>query len=567
MRFHVLAFDYDGTLAQDGRVDATTIQALERARASGRKLAMVTGRELDDLRRVFEREDLFDVIVAENGALLFWPSKREERLLGEAPPQPLVAALKTANVTPLSVGRGIVATWEPNHTAALEAIKALGLEWQVIFNKGAVMVLPPGVNKGTGLAAALTAMRLSPHNVLGVGDAENDHAFLSLCECACAVANALPFVKERADYVSERDHGAGVVDVVTRVLEDEFEVLLETSGRHRISIGATEDGGEVTLPSFGETVLVAGASGSGKSTVTHAFREALEEKGYQYCVIDPEGDYEEAAGVVQFGDPDHRPLAESVLQHLEDPAANAVVNLLGMPLEDRPSYFAKLLPQLLELRSRTGHPHWLIVDEAHHMLPAEWEQTSGVLPDRLGSVLMVTVHPESMSRAVLGKVDTMIGVGPAAHEAIGQLARAIEAAPSGLPEGAARTAIVWRPGAGAEPVRFKPAQPRGEMHRHKRKYAEGDLQDNSFYFQGPEGKLNLRAQNLTLFLQIAEGVDEETWLHHLRRGDYSRWFGECVKDPALAEAAGAIERRHADDADAGRAAIRAAIEERYAGSA
>ena len=78
----------------------------------------------------------------------------------------------------------------------LEAIHELGLEWQIIFNKGAVMVLPPGVNKASGLAAALEALQLSPVNVVGIGDAENDHAFLSLCGCSVAVANALDAVKD-----------------------------------------------------------------------------------------------------------------------------------------------------------------------------------------------------------------------------------------------------------------------------------------------------------------------------------------------------------------------------------
>jgi HAD superfamily hydrolase (TIGR01484 family) len=92
----------------------------------------------------------------------------------------------------------------------LEVIKALGLELQVIFNKGAVMVLPSGTNKATGLKAALKEVGLKPEEVVGVGDAENDHAFLELCGCAVAVGNALPAVKDRAHLVTEATHGAGV---------------------------------------------------------------------------------------------------------------------------------------------------------------------------------------------------------------------------------------------------------------------------------------------------------------------------------------------------------------------
>jgi len=564
VRFLVLAFDYDGTLALDGRVDATTIDALERAKASGRKLLLVTGRELTDLRRSFDREDLFDSIVAENGAVLYWPARREEQIIAEQPPEALVAALRGANITPLSIGRVVIATWEPNETAVLEVIHSLGLEWQITFNKGAVMVLPPGVNKGTGLAAALEALALSPRNVLGIGDAENDHAFLSSCECACAVANALPFVRERADMVTRFDHGAGVVDIINSVLADDFAAEAAGLRRHLLSISDHKDGeaAEVTVQPYGQTVLVAGASGSGKSTVAHAFREELQQRGYQYCIVDPEGDYEGAEGVVHFGDPDHRPNDDSVLQHLHDPRSNAVVNLLGMPLEDRPAYLARLLARLLELRTRTGHPHWIMIDEAHHMLPVGWRPTS--MPEKLGSVLLVTVHPESVAPDVLAKVDLFIGVGARGQEALAAFARALKRTPPGAHAEAGK-AIAWRTNE-AHPIVFIPRQPRGELHRHRRKYAEGDMQDDSFYFQGPEQRLNLRAQNLTVFLQIAEGVDDETWLHHLRRRDYSRWFRECVKDPELAEAAAAAELTHSDDVDAGRTAIRTAIEDRYTAS-
>src|SRR5438067_512732 len=161
MRYLGLACDYDGTIAHHGKVDDATIAALERVQASGRKLLLVTGRELGDLISVFPRLELFDRVVAENGALLYRPSTKEQKVLGEPPPDSFVERLRTAGVKPLSVGRVIVATWEPHETTVLEAIRELGLELQVIFNKGAVMVLPAGVNKASGLRAALDELGLS----------------------------------------------------------------------------------------------------------------------------------------------------------------------------------------------------------------------------------------------------------------------------------------------------------------------------------------------------------------------------------------------------------------------
>src|SRR5439155_24116391 len=186
MRFHVLATDYDGTIAHHGAVDAATEEALTRVRATGRKLILVTGRELGDLQKVFPTLELFDAIVAENGALVHQPAKRTTRLLGERPPEIFASTLREHGVAPLSVGEVIVATWQPHEAVVLDTIRALGLELQVIFNKGAVMVLPSGINKAVGLRAALDDLGLSAHNAVGVGDAENDHAFLSVCECAVA---------------------------------------------------------------------------------------------------------------------------------------------------------------------------------------------------------------------------------------------------------------------------------------------------------------------------------------------------------------------------------------------
>jgi hydroxymethylpyrimidine pyrophosphatase-like HAD family hydrolase len=214
----VLACDYDGTLAHDGVLDEPTTAALDRFRASGRRLVMVTGRELPDLQNVCQVLDKFEWIVAENGALLHRPSDHYSRLLCAPASAALAQKLAEARAQPLSVGRAIIATREPHETLVIELIKSLGLELQVIFNKGAVMVLPTGVNKATGLTAALKEMRIDPCNVVAVGDAENDHAFFAMSGLGVAVGNALPILKERADLVMEGKRGFGVTELIDRIL-------------------------------------------------------------------------------------------------------------------------------------------------------------------------------------------------------------------------------------------------------------------------------------------------------------------------------------------------------------
>jgi hydroxymethylpyrimidine pyrophosphatase-like HAD family hydrolase len=221
MKYQVLATDYDGTIAHDGVVDDATIEALRRVRGAGLRLILVTGRELVSLFDTFAHPDVFDWIVAENGAVLYEPRSGTVQTLASPPPPQLVRALEQARV-PLSVGHSIVATVVPYEQQVLMAIREAGIEWHVIFNKDAVMALPSDVTKATGLAAALKAVDIPPERTIGVGDAENDQAFLRVCGLSVAVANALPAVKETAHVVTSGSRGAGVTEVLLKLLAGEL---------------------------------------------------------------------------------------------------------------------------------------------------------------------------------------------------------------------------------------------------------------------------------------------------------------------------------------------------------
>jgi hydroxymethylpyrimidine pyrophosphatase-like HAD family hydrolase len=212
-----LATDYDGTLAHDGAVNEATLKAIKMLKEAGFRLILVTGRELHELRAIFPQITSFDLAVMENGAVLFHPHTGEIEALAAPPPSEFVARLHERGL-PLQVGKAIVATWEPHEHEVLQTIKEMGLELQVIFNKGAVMILPSGVNKATGLRAAAERLAVPLEQIAGVGDAENDHAFLKICGFAVAVANALPAIRDEADWVTDRDHGDGVTQLIERIL-------------------------------------------------------------------------------------------------------------------------------------------------------------------------------------------------------------------------------------------------------------------------------------------------------------------------------------------------------------
>jgi len=565
MRYQVLATDYDGTIAHHGQVSESTTKALESLLATGRRLVLVTGRELPELLDIFPQVELFEWVVAENGGLLYQPSSKSEKALAEPPTPEFLSLLRSKQVERLSVGQVIVATWEPHEQAVLETIRELGLEWQVIFNKGAVMALPAGVNKASGLGAALKEMGLSPHNVVGVGDAENDHAFLRLCEFSVAVKNALPAVKETADLITLADHGEGVSELIAAIIEDDLASFDDRLSRRRLAVGKADDE-EVSIPSHGPCVLICGPSASGKSTLVTRLVEAIEEQKYQFCLFDPEGDYEELAAAVAFGNPESPPSDQEVLQLLGNPEANAIVNLTGMKIPDRPQLFLDLLGPLLQMRTRNGRPHWLLLDEAHHLLPADWAPPDSLLPQQFQNVVMITVHPELLAPAMLERVDTLMIVGDNAEEMLALFAAAAkilvpQIEPPNLQPG---EVLHWSRNADGPPVKVRAYPCKTERRRHRRKYAEGELPpDRSFFFRGPEGKLNLRAQNLTTFLELGEGVDEETWEFHRARGDYSMWLTDCIKDEGLAAAAKQIESLPQVDAAEGRNMMRAAVERDY----
>ena len=212
------ATDYDGTLATDGHVEAAVLDALDGLRAAGARLVLVTGRERGDLERVFPALDRFDRVVVENGAVVLTPATGEQRALAPPAPAALIDSLRREKVVPLSVGVSIVATREPHGGTVARALRALALPHRVILNKGAVMVLPPGVDKATGLRVALAELGVRPERTVAVGDAENDLDFLGCCGLSVAVANALPEVRDRADLVTRGARGAGVVELIDSLL-------------------------------------------------------------------------------------------------------------------------------------------------------------------------------------------------------------------------------------------------------------------------------------------------------------------------------------------------------------
>jgi len=543
MRYLILATDYDGTLATHGSVSEEVLNELKAFKASGRRLILVTGREMKDLMEVFPEYKIVDYIVAENGALIHEPATGKEELLGPPPDESFVRALEERGVAPISVGKVIIATWEPHEKTVLDVIKAANSERQVIFNKGAVMILPPGVNKATGLQKLLQSLHLSLHNTVAIGDAENDGALLQAAECAVAVANALPGLKSLADWVTDAGHGPGVAELMHKMMDTDLSDLDHRLTRRYLHLGELEDGSPFQFSPYRKGILLAGASGSGKTTFTLSIVESMVKQGYQFCLLDPEGDYLQLPGAVIIGNEQALPPVEEIAHLLKEPGQNVVVCTLAIPLADRPAFFGKFLSMFVDLRKEYGHPHWLLLDEAHHLVPAQAETLADRLPEEFTSFIIISTSPHALSTTSLSRVSTVIAIGKESAYPFQQFCERLQLPmPSPIPSLSENEIAVWDREVNPAVYKARFNLPVQLQQRHKKKYAQGDMSYNSFIFTGPGNKMHLKANNLMLFAHIAEGIDADTWLFHLRRQDFSKWFRDSVHDEEMAKVGEEAER-------------------------
>ncbi len=408
MRFVAVAVDYDGTLAEAGVVDADTTLVLREFLASGRKLILVTGRILKDLLSVFPEAALCTRIVAENGAVLYNPETRSHKVLASAPPQAFVDALIRKNVKPLEVGESIVATLRPHEVSALEVIRDLGLEHHVIFNRESVMMLPSGVNKATGLSVALKDLALSSHNVVAIGDSENDHALLDAAECSVAVHNAIPTLKERADLVTSGEAGAGVSEILRALVGDDLQSLVSTRPARSFPVGSLDGAGPVTVPCLGVNIVLAG-SPEDTGAVLCAMAETLASRLYQWCLIDSHGMQDAGPGMVQLGTAQKVPAMAEIMTAMDSPDSRIVVHLAGHPLADRAAFVGELLQHLQERQARQGRPHRILINDSDSLFADErssnkwWSQPAGLVYS--------AVCPARIAEPILRTVEVVLAVG------------------------------------------------------------------------------------------------------------------------------------------------------------
>lgn len=545
MIFKALACDYDGTLASSDRIGAEALDALGQAREAGVRLVLVTGRTFFDLLRVCEPLDLFDAVVAENGGVLYFPAAGIIREQGPSPSPRLLAELDRRDIS-FQVGRVIIATARADEEAVRAALAAAWADLDVVYNRGALMLVPKGVSKGAGVRVVIHSLKLSFHDVLALGDAENDVDLFEACGWTGCPAEAVPALKERADWVFSGEDGTAIARAIIGPI---LKGLLPParSPRHRIEIGWASGTSEpVTLPAKGANVLIHGDPLSGKSWLAGALVERLLDRRYAVCVIDPEGDYRVLGRLpgVTLVEVREAAAVAATLGHFEhDPSATVVVDLSMLPHANKVRFIESALARIRQLRRRLGLPHWVVLDEAHYSLHRD-----GVSDHALGladkGFCLATYRPSWLRESVLQAADILVLSRTTLLEELAFLrswiARsspahqgAVSVLPN-LPHG--EFVMIRQEGPDVRSAMTFVATPRETPHvRHLKKYANSKVSpERRFIFRRPDGSVVATADSLNAFRRAVATVEDRVLAYHAERGDFSRWVRDVFADRALA---------------------------------
>lgn len=548
--FRVVAVDLDGTLTSAGQLSAQALGAIDRIRRDGLQVVLVTGRIGAELASDFPKiTDHVDALVLENGAVSVTAGRTNP--LSAPVDRALEAALEQRGV-PYRRGKVILAVDGQHAATVLEVIGVLGLDCQIVRNREALMVLPAGVTKGTGLAAMLTQMNLSPHNTIAIGDAENDLSLFGSAEIGVAVANAVSSVRDHADLVLEQPDGAGVAEFLTGPYLNGTRRWCPP--RRWVRIGTFDDGTPAKMPGSQARMVVTGPAGSGKSYLVGLLAEEWINAGYCVLLVDPEGDHRQLRQLnrVQLIDAQHR-LPEPVeLVGLLQPHTGLVVDLSALPTADKVDYLRRLRPAAEAYREARGFPHWVVYDEAQ-LLGADQQPHW----TRRGGYLLSSFVPASLPAGEVDDTDIVLTLEGA------------DEAGDVMPQPARRATVQFGT---AAPRAFTIAARHTGHVRHCHKYADVRLpKERRFYFRPTAGHTIPPAGTMYEFRTALGHLDPQVLQYHLERGDFSRWLGDTIADTELAAQVAAWEdelaARRAADLQRIRRQLIHAIEERYLNAA
>ena len=559
MKLSVLALDYDGTIAHGDQLDPAVREAIADARTRGITVLIVTGRILDELRRVAGDLHFVDGVIAENGAVVHFPDNGHTSLLAPPIPEPFLEQVRQRRISAVA-GQCLVDAAAADAGRLLELIQALELPLVLLFNRSRVMTLPQGVSKATGLHAALDMLRLSARNTVAIGDAENDHPLLQLAEVGVAVEWGSTALRSSGDVVLR---GTGPADVATyiRQLAGSGHLPSLSKARRRLKLGYTEDGREFSLAVRGRNVLVAGDAKSGKSWIAGLLCEQLILHGYSMCIIDPEGDYrslEALPGVAVLGGEDPPPTPRELHRALRYPDRSLVIDLSHIAHDEKIDYIRSILPAINVMRRRTGLPHRILLDEAHYFL----HDAAGrhLLDLNANGYTVVTFCASRLPQELLAATEVMLVTCESSSAEIDALCSRCEPCQK-LEHGRARwsalahlavghaVALPITEESGGELKMFTIGQRLTPHVRHREKYVDVPVTESRAFHFAANGGPPRRVRTLRQFVETLERSAPASLVPYVRRGDFSRWIGDVFGDNALADDLRVEEQRFRTDVD------------------
>lgn len=554
MKLAAVAVDYDGTIAVEGAFDPTVRDAISQLRLHGIAVILVTGRRLADLQTVAGNLGCFNAVVAENGAVLYFPESGRRAVLGHPPNSRFIEGLHQRGID-FAVGDSIVETDAARASSVLDLIRSLEQPLILSFNRGRLMILPPGIAKSVGLARALSTLRLSIHNTIGIGDAENDHDLLDACEVGVAVEWGSQALRIVADEVIRGD-GPPAVASYLRGLIGQLRLSAGQMGRRRLLLGHRHDGEPLNLAIRGRTVLIAGEPGSGKSWLAGLLCEQLILQGYCLCIIDPEGDYrslEALPGVITMGGDEPAPRARELTQALRYPDVSVVIDLAKLSHAEKQEYLHDLLLLLASMRRQTGLPHKIVLDEAHYYLAAP--EGRKLIDAELAGYVLITYRVSGIDSHVRTAADTVVIVTRETDAQEQETLKSLCATAGGEISkeifrdlGLSEAALL--PGAEESHGRVQRFQiaPRLTSHvRHREKYLDMPVSEPHAFVFTHDGRPGARARSVKDFVDLLAKLPEEQIAPHLQRHDFSQWLEHVFRDCPLATHVRSIEARVATD--------------------
>lgn len=546
--FRAVALDFDGTLAHDGIVAPDVLRVIDRVRHAGVCVILVSGRILAELENVFpEVRNHFDALVLENGGVLIVKGGEPRNLA--TPCDPELAERLRQQGAPVRSGAVLLASRMSHQQEAFDAIGQMAHDYVIVPNRAEMMILPAGVNKASGVHAALEALALSEHNTVAIGDAENDQDFLDACELAVAVQNAVPGLKADADLVLREENGAGVALFLEgEMLAHDFRM---PSPRRRLELGQYLDGSSAWLTTSQANILVTGRSMSGKSYVAGLIAEKLIEQGYSVCLVDPEGDYMalgQLRTATRVGGAWPLPEMADYEALFEASTASAIVDVSLLSRAQQTKYVAALQRELATQRCRHGRPQWIIVDEAHYLPLGEGPSYPA------NGFCLVTYDVDGLPSWIWTTLDAVIALSsgepsPDRPDALCVVERqlGVELLPA-LNETPTPEALVLHRSAEFVPKPILLAQRSLRHVRHWHKYMRADLPDEEWFYFDWGLSDQAVARNVEQFHELLWQCPSEAIRMHAVRHQFSEWFRQIIRDPEIAEHLCTIEHGAHDDA-------------------